>query len=1023
LYCGKEIGAFRLLKDREFCRPDHRKKYGSRLDRALHQLAAPEPPPAGIAEFVLKMPLQSSEARATMGLWMRPAITALFPLPTGFDQPVNTTRLPNFALNVISDGEESSEPAVEAAPPAPSGAVRAPEPEPVCRFLQAASATEPAPCAIPVRFAAALHLLPAISTPRVPGIQTTVSGPAAEPVWDAVQASSVFDIVTRAHAPQLPVAPELAEPEALVEREEVIPAACSSPMRAPQAEPVWSFVQPVASLIPELRPAAMAVPPAISEPDVRHLSDSPAEPSAQPEPAFSLVQPAASLETTNSPAAIQLPKFMAEIEPLPLPDASAAPSLRPEPVCRLVLPVAAFDLAVAPAAIRLPGLKAEVDPMPVVDELADPPEPCVTWMQPLAAEPVFAFLRASSAGALAAACAVRQPGLASLSASGPHIPTVLTFRAAPSAEPVMAGVWPHVADIPFEPILSAAAIALPKISALRVPAAQPRPTTAVVAPAAEAAETLISASESSMPLAAGASECALPPEQMAPAALRSGPQLAAHVEGLTPEALETILTASAAVQIKSAPVVRLQPFAVAASEGRALNGFDAPRLAPPATQLPTAVHKVAVMPLPTIRVTAPQPEPQRLLPSIPTPGLMPLEFHAQQVRGKNECKLEWRSVRFSPLPPRFCVRPVWEKSDLAVPRPVQPKSTVADVFAMPEAKPKGSKFVAYAIKIAAGLVVVAATWYGATSIKMDRSLQVRASRSSSGAGSVLPSVKGGGTSVSSPAVASAARPESKGMLASMRESIGRRAAVQISDNLKEGMEAWGATAKAYPAGWSHNSEGYVRPGALALLSPTKTFTDYRLEFFGQIESKAMSWTVRAKDEKNYHAMKFSVIEAGLRPVIAMVHYDVINGKAGRKLQTPLNIMVHNNQPIQVAVNVKGNHFVTSVDGEEVDSYSGDAPASGGIGFFADAGEKARLYWVKVSKNDDWLGHVCAFLSGVDAAPAGAELWAPELPGSPAPFQPDSSHASLAGAWIAAPFARITRRARLAKARRYQEWNS
>ena len=171
-------------------------------------------------------------------------------------------------------------------------------------------------------------------------------------------------------------------------------------------------------------------------------------------------------------------------------------------------------------------------------------------------------------------------------------------------------------------------------------------------------------------------------------------------------------------------------------------------------------------------------------------------------------------------------------------------------------------------------------------------------------------------------------------------------------------------------------------------------------------------------------MKFSVIEAGLRPIIAMVHYDVINGKAGRKLQTPLNVMVHNNRPFQVAVNVKGNRFTTSVDGEEVDSFSDDALRTGGIGFFADAGEKARLYWVKVSKNDDWLGHVCAFLSGVDAAPAGAELWAPELPGSPAPTHPDTSHATLAGAWMAVPFARASRKARkTAKTERYQEWNT
>ena len=58
LYCGKEIGAFRLLRDSEFCSALHRKKYGERLGKALQEIAAPEPAPAGIAGFRVQMPFQ-----------------------------------------------------------------------------------------------------------------------------------------------------------------------------------------------------------------------------------------------------------------------------------------------------------------------------------------------------------------------------------------------------------------------------------------------------------------------------------------------------------------------------------------------------------------------------------------------------------------------------------------------------------------------------------------------------------------------------------------------------------------------------------------------------------------------------------------------------------------------------------------------------------------------------------------------------------------------------------------------------
>src|SRR5262249_15842483 len=203
---------------------------------------------------------------------------------------------------------------------------------------------------------------------------------------------------------------------------------------------------------------------------------------------------------------------------------------------------------------------------------------------------------------------------------------------------------------------------------------------------------------------------------------------------------------------------------------------------------------------------------------------------------------------------------------------------------MPEAKPKSSKWIGYAAKIAAGIMIVMATWYGATSIKIDRALQLGAGASST-ASRVSDAVSSiaGGAAAARAETARAPKPQSQGVMASVRQSIARRAAVQVTDNLREGMEAWGAPAKTYPAGWSRNADGFVRVGSMAMLGPTKSFTDYRLEFFGQIESKSIGWTVRSKDSRNYHAMKFTMLESGLRPLIAMVHYNVIDGKPGRKM--------------------------------------------------------------------------------------------------------------------------------------------
>jgi len=410
--------------------------------------------------------------------------------------------------------------------------------------------------------------------------------------------------------------------------------------------------------------------------------------------------------------------------------------------------------------------------------------------------------------------------------------------------------------------------------------------------------------------------------------------------------------------------------------------------------------------------------------------MRPLEFHVNRVRGDAVGRLEWKGSRFAPLPPPFRLRAVWEKAeDLVAAKPVPRKADIAEVFALAEAKPKPktSRWVGYAARIAAGIFVVMATWYGAGAIRMERSLSVRGDGSPS---IPSPPLDGPATSLSARSNAAGApkspsespyQARSKGAIERVREAIAQRAAVQVTDNLREGMEGWGAAARSYPAGWSRHPDGYVQTGALALFSPTRDFTDYRLEFFGQIEKKSIGWTVRAKDEKNYHAMKFSVIEAGLRPIIAMVHYNVVDGKAGRRMQIPLNVMVHNRTPIQVAVSVMGNRFVTSIDGEEVDSYLDDTLPAGGVGFFSDAGEKARLYWVKVAKNDDWLGHICALLSG--GSTATAELRPCNRPGAPAPGYPGGNAADLAGVWIALPYIGASRRMRLSKSLRYQTWNS
>ena len=157
----------------------------------------------------------------------------------------------------------------------------------------------------------------------------------------------------------------------------------------------------------------------------------------------------------------------------------------------------------------------------------------------------------------------------------------------------------------------------------------------------------------------------------------------------------------------------------------------------------------------------------------------------------------------------------------------------------------------------------------------------------------------------------------------LREAISRRATLVHDDNFRSGLDLWQGR-KNWAGSWSHSADGgFMRTGQLALYRPTLKMENYRLEFFAQIESQSVGWVFRAKDEQNYYAMKLSVTEPGPRPLVSVVRYPVLAGHKGKRVQIPLPIMMHNNTPYHVALDVKGTRFRAFVEDQEVDSWSDD----------------------------------------------------------------------------------------------------
>ena len=195
----------------------------------------------------------------------------------------------------------------------------------------------------------------------------------------------------------------------------------------------------------------------------------------------------------------------------------------------------------------------------------------------------------------------------------------------------------------------------------------------------------------------------------------------------------------------------------------------------------------------------------------------------------------------------------------------------------------------------------------------------------------------------------------------VNQTISDRAAIAYADDFRSGLDAWESRSNLTRS-WSYDAAGFVRPGPLAVFKPTVDLTDYRFEFLAEIDQKAMGWAFRAQDLNNYYAMKFVVVKPGPLPLVHIVRYAVINGKEGPHVDKPLPMTVRSDMLYRIQVNARGGDFTIMAQGQVVDFWSDNRLQHGGVGFFCNRGERARLRWVEVSHQYDALGRLCAYLA-------------------------------------------------------------
>jgi hypothetical protein len=198
-------------------------------------------------------------------------------------------------------------------------------------------------------------------------------------------------------------------------------------------------------------------------------------------------------------------------------------------------------------------------------------------------------------------------------------------------------------------------------------------------------------------------------------------------------------------------------------------------------------------------------------------------------------------------------------------------------------------------------------------------------------------------------------------ISNFRQTMSERAAVALDEDFRSGLDGWGSRT-GEPVEWSYDATGFVRPGDLALYTPSNGLTDYQLQFLGMIDQKAMSWVVRAADFDNYYVVKMAVTKPGPLPEIGVTRYAVINGKAQDRADTVVPISARADTIYRVRMEVHGDDFALAVQDQSVDSWTEPRLRHGGVGFFNSRGEESRVRWVQVTHQYDMLGRLCAYLA-------------------------------------------------------------
>ncbi|HJT90282.1 MAG TPA: hypothetical protein VJ732_20565 [Bryobacteraceae bacterium] len=168
----------------------------------------------------------------------------------------------------------------------------------------------------------------------------------------------------------------------------------------------------------------------------------------------------------------------------------------------------------------------------------------------------------------------------------------------------------------------------------------------------------------------------------------------------------------------------------------------------------------------------------------------------------------------------------------------------------------------------------------------------------------------------------------------------RAPSAPIEEHFNSGLDNWSGET----ADWKLDAAG-ARPGGLALFRPAAGMSDYEFEFLARIESRGVTFVFRAANLSNYLKITIALAESGK---YELRRCAVIGGVEETAVVVPLGGILRSGSAFTVKARARRNDFMITLDGEVVARWTDGRLPTGGIGLMAPRGDRARVYWLRLS---------------------------------------------------------------------------